>query len=176
MFTIGGCRKVGRWNGYKRKEILRSTGVWRKKRNHRSRTKKAEKHSSQGAFRHFGFRGKKTSFPRMASFPPKFLIEDLYVYEIHTALHITKWEEYLPCFRIRKACESHSTGLIKASQNHLSFYGAGWKRNILRFYYALDIYFGTYLPIYVVTQSYLLPCCPWMTLNDWLLVVSLLRT
>lgn len=80
---------MGRLNDYKRKEMLSSTGVWGGKRKHRSRTKKAEKYSSQGTFRHFGFRGKKSNFLRMASFPPKFLTEDLYMYEIHSVLLIT---------------------------------------------------------------------------------------
>lgn len=89
VFAAGDCRKVRNINDYKRKEMLSSTGVWGNKRKHRSRTKKAEKHSSQGMFSHFRFRGKKNNFPRMASFPPKFLIGDLYMYEIHTALLIT---------------------------------------------------------------------------------------
>lgn len=74
--------------------MLSSTGVWGKKRKHRSRTKKSEKHSSQGTFSHFGFRGKKNNFPGMASFPPKFVIEDLYMYEIHSIAY--DWVKGIP--------------------------------------------------------------------------------
>lgn len=55
---------------------------------------KSEKHSRQGIFSHFGFRGKKNNFPGMASFPPKFVIEDLYMYEIHSIAY--DWVKGIP--------------------------------------------------------------------------------
>lgn len=92
----------------------------------------------------------------------------------YTTLHINVWKKYLPCFRVRKSCESSSTKLKKSFTKLFKLLCC--RRNILKFFYTLEACFeGLFWGLFTDPNSNSVLPSSMLSLNEpeWLIARGL---